>query len=281
MGFSIILIFLISHIVYDFVFQGEKIINLRFPGGIYTKEKLYLTLKGNGYHCLYHLVGTLILFFLLCKTKGQAIPIETTLLVISTHFIIDEIKSLLILKKPYLKESLKLFLFDQLVHVITILIFNSKNISLYIILNEKLYNFPEQLNFIEKILIAILVSLISTFFAAVFMKMFIYNLNCTVYKHLSTKDFYIPTPSDKHSCGAKNGGFIIGVLERFFIILVIALQQPSMIGFVLTAKSIARFKKMEDESFAEYFIIGTFISFIFAVISGLIILELGIIPLLN
>ena len=71
--------------------------------------------------------------------------------------------------------------------------------------------------------------------------------------------------------GAKNGGFIIGILERTFILVIMILNQPSIIGFVLAVKSVARFKKLEDENFAEYFIIGTFISFIIAIIGGRVI----------
>ena len=45
-------------------------------------------------------------------------------------------------------------------------------------------------------------------------------------------------------------------------------------GFVLTAKSIARFKQMENKDFAEKYLIGTLTSFLIALISVLILKEL-------
>ena len=47
-----------------------------------------------------------------------------------------------------------------------------------------------------------------------------------------------------------------------------------MIGFILTIKSVVRFKKLSNDSFAEYFIIGTFLSFIPAILCGVIIKSL-------
>ena len=43
------------------------------------------------------------------------------------------------------------------------------------------------------------------------------------------------------------------------------------IGFVLTAKSIARFKQMEDKNFAEKYLIGTLTSFLIVLITVLIL----------
>lgn len=44
--------------------------------------------------------------------------------------------------------------------------------------------------------------------------------------------------------------------------------QWSAVGLVLTAKSVARFKKMDDKAFAETYLIGTMTSVIVAMISG-------------
>ena len=45
----------------------------------------------------------------------------------------------------------------------------------------------------------------------------------------------------------------------------------SIIGFILTAKSIARFNKLSDQRFAEYFIIGNLISFTSSIIGGVFV----------
>ena len=48
-------------------------------------------------------------------------------------------------------------------------------------------------------------------------------------------------------------------------------NQFGVIGFVLTAKSIARFKQMENKDFAEKYLIGTLTSFLIVLISVLIL----------
>jgi hypothetical protein len=78
--------------------------------------------------------------------------------------------------------------------------------------------------------------------------------------------------------GTEDGGFIIGLLERLFIICSIVLKIPEVIGFVLATKSIARFKKFDDDSFVETFIIGSFLSFICAIIIGVIIKNIHLYP---
>ena len=65
--------------------------------------------------------------------------------------------------------------------------------------------------------------------------------------------------------GRKNAGRMIGYLERIIILLFIIYGQFGSIAFVITAKSVARFKEIEnDRSLAEYYLIGTLLSVSFA-----------------
>ncbi|MDC7956348.1 DUF3307 domain-containing protein, partial [Fusobacterium simiae] len=66
-------------------------------------------------------------------------------------------------------------------------------------------------------------------------------------------------------------GNIIGKLERIIIAILLLNNQFGVIGFVLTAKSIARFKQMENREFAEKYLIGTLTSFLIVLISVLIL----------
>jgi hypothetical protein len=66
----------------------------------------------------------------------------------------------------------------------------------------------------------------------------------------------------------REGGFTIGVLERMIIIMALLLGQEALIGFLLAVKSIARFKKFDDDRFIEYFIIGSSLSFLAAIVTG-------------
>ena len=55
------------------------------------------------------------------------------------------------------------------------------------------------------------------------------------------------------------------------IAILLLNNQFGLIGFVLTAKSIARFKQMEDKNFAEKYLIGTLTSFLIVLITVLIL----------
>lgn len=68
--------------------------------------------------------------------------------------------------------------------------------------------------------------------------------------------------------GLTHGGRYIGWLERLLTLLFVLIGQPSGIGFVIAAKSILRFGEIRDASqrrMAEYIIIGTFLSFGWAI----------------
>lgn len=66
----------------------------------------------------------------------------------------------------------------------------------------------------------------------------------------------------------------IGMFERILVYTFIITNQFAGIGFLITAKSILRFNETKKETGrkeAEYILIGTLISFAFAIITGLLI----------
>ncbi|MEL7591685.1 MAG: hypothetical protein AAGU17_10390 [Anaerolineaceae bacterium] len=72
--------------------------------------------------------------------------------------------------------------------------------------------------------------------------------------------------------GLKEGGRIIGYLERLLIYVFILSGQFAGVGFLVAAKSIFRFgelKDSENRKQAEYIIIGTFTSFLLAILVSL------------
>ena len=68
----------------------------------------------------------------------------------------------------------------------------------------------------------------------------------------------------------------IGIFERVLIIIFITTGQFSAIGFLIAAKSVFRFNDTREEGNkkAEYFLLGTLISFTLAIVIGLIIKNL-------
>jgi hypothetical protein len=64
-------------------------------------------------------------------------------------------------------------------------------------------------------------------------------------------------------------GRAVGSLERALALTLVLLGEYSAVGWIIAAKSLARFKQLEDREFAEYFLVGTLASFLLAVLVGL------------
>ena len=67
-------------------------------------------------------------------------------------------------------------------------------------------------------------------------------------------------------------GRLIGEMERLLIFLFILSDNLTAIGFVIAAKSVARFEEMKIKGFAEYYLIGTLSSCFIAIMSGELVL---------
>jgi hypothetical protein len=70
----------------------------------------------------------------------------------------------------------------------------------------------------------------------------------------------------------EKAGRYIGILERSLTITAVLLGRYEFIGLLLTAKSIARYPEMkEDSSFIEYYLIGTLTSISIAIFGSLLL----------
>ncbi|KFZ38798.1 hypothetical protein HR45_05165 [Shewanella mangrovi] len=97
---------------------------------------------------------------------------------------------------------------------------------------------------------------------------------------LKPTSIFIGTMLSKYSLsidenkGLISGGETIGYLERIIILIFTITGEFSVIGFILTAKSIFRFgdmKSAQDHKLTEYFLLGTLISVTITITVGLII----------
>jgi hypothetical protein len=84
-----------------------------------------------------------------------------------------------------------------------------------------------------------------------------------------------PAPSaasphpEGHASPARIGA-TIGVLERLLIVAFVLTGSTAAIGFVVAAKTLARFRQLDDRDFAEYYLLGTLASVAVALGSGLV-----------
>lgn len=74
-----------------------------------------------------------------------------------------------------------------------------------------------------------------------------------------------------------NAGLYIGWLERLLVLFAVVARSPEAVGFLVAAKSIVRFPSLEHRPFAEYFLIGTLLSVIVAVVGGLVLRAMGLV----
>jgi hypothetical protein len=65
-------------------------------------------------------------------------------------------------------------------------------------------------------------------------------------------------------------GATIGVLERILVVVFVLTGSDVAIGFVVGAKTLARFRQLDDRSFAEYYLLGTLGSVGVAIVTALV-----------
>jgi heme A synthase len=70
--------------------------------------------------------------------------------------------------------------------------------------------------------------------------------------------------------GLRKAGATIGVLERMLVLTLVLIGQFAAIAIIFAAKSIARFEELKDREFAEYYLIGTLSSILFAMLVGIL-----------
>lgn len=67
-------------------------------------------------------------------------------------------------------------------------------------------------------------------------------------------------------------GRVIGLLERTFLYFLIIWNQVGAIAILIALKSLARFKDLEDRTFAEYFLVGSLLSILTAAIPAVVVI---------
>lgn len=237
----IVAILISVHLLADFLFQTSA-----------YSEKKRKKLKPLLLHCfIYFIVFEIVLLPILQFKKAFLLGMIISVL----HFFINFTKNKLEKSFPQRRLQIWIFSINQLIHFVILIgiyyIFNLANSvsNLYLKL-EGYENFKT---------IILYISVFSIIFEPA--SLFIRKL----FTSISPKTY------PKENLEELKAGNIIGKLERIIIAILLLNNQFGVIGFVLTAKSIARFKQMEDKNFAEKYLIGTLTSFLIVLITVLIL----------
>lgn len=237
--FTILLLF---HVLGDFYLQTQKL----------SESK-----KHSNKHLLLHTaIYTLPFVLMFCFNDGSEsilrLFIGIVILFIS-HFIID----FYFRKKD---KTLMPFIIDQLLHLLVIFIVwfliknhlaNIDNLDDWLISDLGLNISFQKLVSITTIMLLIVKP------TSILVELSLPEINDNKEKDID-KDDKKEQGIDKDN--KVNYGSIIGVLERFVIVLLAIINLWTSIAIVITAKSIARFKQLEDKEFSQKYLIGTLLS---------------------
>ncbi len=239
-----------AHLMSDFLFQTTKV----------AEQKKCLKNKNGWLAMGSHIVITFLInmaaFFMLLSGWGVMLSVISVTVI---HFILDSLKTLLNGKKY----STLIFVLDQALHIVSIAVIiyfligylGQPSVGYYEIIKNTL-SLPDWNITNDNVVWTIVVG-IGCIWGGSYLIRYILddlklNLNC------DEEDSAHP-------------GKWIGILERITILILIPLNQWAAVGLLLTAKSIARHSKMDDERYAEYYLIGTLLSFIIAIVCGVLI----------
>jgi hypothetical protein len=247
---NILTLYLIGHLLGDFYLQSDSLAKSK------TKSNIAL-LKHSGIY--------LLSMIIVIMPVWNWYLLKISLILSLMHAVID------FLKKNYIKnkeENISVFLLDQSIHILTIflvllVIFFQFNVMNYTCIIQSSFE--------------ILQIDISIFFKWILALLIIYKPSSITikkilhsYKRPQIQE--IPQAIEKIDEGIENAGSLIGVLERVIILLLLFAKQYIVIGFILTAKSIARYDKIvKDPIFSENYLLGTLLSLLIAITSYLII----------
>ena len=240
---------LLAHLLGDFPLQSSSMVRGKHQG-----TRAYVA------HGAVHLF-----VLILCVAGFISISLLTSLwfwivavLYVFVHLGIDRAKQGLV-STAKLADSASVFLLDQVLHVGTIVALA------WFLIRPSWGTLKSQFSWStatgDRVLEAGIVYVAVVFAGGYLIRYLTRNLSAGIEKRGETAEL------------VKNAGMYIGWLERFLMVTAILVQSPSMVGLILTGKSIARFPELK-ERFAEYFLIGTLLSIGLAVLGGLVLAKL-------
>ncbi|PKG58111.1 DUF3307 domain-containing protein [Shewanella sp. GutDb-MelDb] len=241
-SYLLLSLLILGHVIGDFYFQPKAWVECR-NAKHFRSNKLYL-------HGMVHGLLTLGIVWLLESDFCLALKSGIGILII--HFMIDLVKS-------YLPKSITYFLFDQVLHGITLyiawLLISGSNIVTSIV------NVASLIDYKVVVIVAAYITVWKP--VSIFISMVLGKWSLSPASASDT--------NDDNSLEA--AGDAIGKIERALILTFILTNQFAGIGFLLAAKSVFRFgdlTRSHDKKLTEYVMLGTLTSVSITIFIGLI-----------
>ncbi|WP_270847848.1 DUF3307 domain-containing protein [Candidatus Collinsella stercoripullorum] len=246
------LVIVFLHVLGDFYFQTDSMAKQK------GEQKRIMAL-----HCVEYSLCILPLF--LCWRPSR-VSASAFFFICATHFLVDALAKPWAVQRVYrvgANDNLRVFCIDQFVHLIACLIAGMMLVdgaASHEVMEGALH---EAIPMLLALLIAVKPS---GLFIRLLLSEYRQDSDCSKGNEAVIDD------SGEQQREGRGAGEAIGWLERVLVVVLSASSEFSAIAFVVTAKSIARFKKIEEEPvFAETYLIGTLTSVSAAMLSTLFI----------
>ena len=288
----IVLLLLLANLIADFWLQTDAMV----------KNKL-MNLKKHMFH---HLLTTGLALVIIWGYHDHFTNVFSYLLlplafIVATHLVIDILKlKLLDTIKPTDSNSLKklwFFLLDQALHIaillITSILFFHMKLTIMMTSLLQLFSEDNSLGVINTVLFIAILFIFATSVSGHIVKLLVGTLpsefanfegEFTLNHQLSeTKSSNQPKRESNfteqyhyltYSNPLPSRGRLIGYIERLLVISLTMVGAYPSIAFIIAAKSIARFKQLDDRNWAEYFLLGTLTSIFLGLMLGLLAKEI-------
>lgn len=217
---------LLAHIISDFVLQTKTMVT--------NKKWISATM-------LLHIA---IVYISTALCTGLWLP---AIVVAVIHYVVDGIKVTAGTQKW--GTELKLFLIDQALHLITIVLIWAWYFNLFdklgTVAQLPLSNYTISL-------------LVLGYFIIIWPVAYII-------------DFALQLMIQENTANNENIGKLIGIFERIIILTFVLLGQYEAIGFLITGKSILRFAGSNEPTKSEYVLLGTMLSYGICIVFGIVL----------
>lgn len=283
----LLLSLILAHLIADFYLQTD----------VMVVDKMKNMKKHIGHHFLVNLLVLTFFYLISFKEMGVVTSLIFPLLfIVGSHFFIDILKiRLLDTLKINNEENLKrasFFLIDQLIHLVVILLSGQFFLGYNLTGIHEYFLIEKELGTINSVLVIIIVMILATSVSGHMIKILLgslpnqlltfegkytfknerqeaqYAKNHTGNRALVEEYNY--TIFSKHDLSR---GKLIGYIERLLVLVLTFYSAYPAIGFIVAAKSIARFKQMDDRNWAEYFLLGTLTSMFLGISLGILLRE--------
>ena len=238
----IIYMLLVAHLLADFTFQSTKMAD--------NKEK---GVKFVAVHSFVYAAVFLVPFLGFVKLENIIFPY---IVIVGSHFLIDWLRQIIEDKFSGKGTAFIIFILDQVLHIAIIFaVFEN-----FVLSGNAVLRYCQGLPHFDTLLVYTLIFVSIWDPAAVFIKKLFIYMSSNKGEQESSKEDEKGTKGRNLKEEDPKIGRTIGKLERLIIVVLVLYDQFGAIGFVLTAKSIARYEQLKEQEFAERYLVGTLAS---------------------